>query len=282
MHTEQPTVADYRLLGIRVGAPEGEIKKAYRRLARENHPDVTQGDPAREARFKVITAAYERLLNAPIPEETAVTVTGRPARPADEINLAHLDGSRVVYIPPSAVHIDLNRVCYLDPTTRVRLLETTDAALKVEVKESNYHITMPRSLRHLWKTEATPRGITVSLLELVAPAGFRRHNKTTRYDRMPIEFVDTRLSRAPQGTVYTSMDAVVVTKDRVTIDLDASYVATPSLQAPVRIDRDGDQWHVRLAGKLSQWVQRGGKLGPNAVNAASAMIGNTLIVSRGR
>jgi molecular chaperone DnaJ len=50
----------YSLLGIRPDASEEEIKRAYRRLAREYHPDVSK-DPDAEARFKEINAAYETL-----------------------------------------------------------------------------------------------------------------------------------------------------------------------------------------------------------------------------
>ncbi|WP_062348089.1 molecular chaperone DnaJ [Herbidospora yilanensis] len=50
----------YATLGVRRDASQEEIKKAYRRLARELHPDVNP-DPATQERFKEITAAYEVL-----------------------------------------------------------------------------------------------------------------------------------------------------------------------------------------------------------------------------
>jgi len=43
------------------GATEKEIKAAYRKLARKHHPDVNQGNPKAEARFKEIGEAYEVL-----------------------------------------------------------------------------------------------------------------------------------------------------------------------------------------------------------------------------
>jgi molecular chaperone DnaJ len=54
----------YEVLGVSRSASEGEIKKAFRRLARELHPDVNKHDPAAEERFKEAAAAYE-VLSAP-------------------------------------------------------------------------------------------------------------------------------------------------------------------------------------------------------------------------
>ena len=51
----------YSLLGVSRGADEAEIKKAYRRMARKNHPDVNPGDKAAEERFKNVHEAYDVL-----------------------------------------------------------------------------------------------------------------------------------------------------------------------------------------------------------------------------
>lgn len=54
----------YKTLGVAKGADEKEIKKAFRRLARQYHPDVNSGDKAAEARFKEINEANEVLSDA--------------------------------------------------------------------------------------------------------------------------------------------------------------------------------------------------------------------------
>lgn len=51
----------YATLGVPKTASEADIKKAYRKLARENHPDLNAGNKAAEARFKEINEANEVL-----------------------------------------------------------------------------------------------------------------------------------------------------------------------------------------------------------------------------
>jgi curved DNA-binding protein len=51
----------YKILGVDKNASEKEIKKAFRRLARQHHPDLNPDDPKAEERFKEINEAYEVL-----------------------------------------------------------------------------------------------------------------------------------------------------------------------------------------------------------------------------
>src|SRR6185437_15725834 len=51
----------YEVLGVERGAPQDAIKGAYRKLAKEHHPDRNHGDTTAEVRFKEISEAYDVL-----------------------------------------------------------------------------------------------------------------------------------------------------------------------------------------------------------------------------
>jgi molecular chaperone DnaJ len=51
----------YKILGVAKDVSEAELKKVYRKLAKENHPDLHPGDARAEARFKDISEAYDVL-----------------------------------------------------------------------------------------------------------------------------------------------------------------------------------------------------------------------------
>ena len=51
----------YKVLGVEPGASDEEIKKAYRRLAKQYHPDLNPGDEVAARKMKEVNAAYEQI-----------------------------------------------------------------------------------------------------------------------------------------------------------------------------------------------------------------------------
>lgn len=82
MNTSSDLTWCYQVLELPTDATEQEIKMAYRKLARQYHPDLNPGDRNAEARFKRISLAYQTLLTAlkQLPQ-TANTKTA-PTEPA--------------------------------------------------------------------------------------------------------------------------------------------------------------------------------------------------------
>jgi DnaJ-class molecular chaperone len=58
------TQTPYEVIGVKPDATPDEIRKAYRKLAKQLHPDLNPGKPEAEARFKNVTAAYDLLSDA--------------------------------------------------------------------------------------------------------------------------------------------------------------------------------------------------------------------------
>jgi curved DNA-binding protein CbpA len=59
--TPYRSASAYEVLGVKPDAGADEIRKVYRKLAKQFHPDLNPGKPAAEARFKSISAAYDLL-----------------------------------------------------------------------------------------------------------------------------------------------------------------------------------------------------------------------------
>ena len=53
----------YEVLGLKQGASEEEVKKAYKTLAKKYHPDVTGNDPAAAQKMQEINSAYDAIIN---------------------------------------------------------------------------------------------------------------------------------------------------------------------------------------------------------------------------
>jgi len=65
----------YVILGIERAATPGDIKRAYKRLARRCHPDINPGDQMAATHFRQIAAAYETLIDPSAGAGTTRTAT---------------------------------------------------------------------------------------------------------------------------------------------------------------------------------------------------------------
>jgi len=71
----------YKILGVTKGVSDADLKKSYRKLAKDNHPDLHPGDQAAESRFKDISEAYDVLSDKEQRQEyDAVRAMGGGAR----------------------------------------------------------------------------------------------------------------------------------------------------------------------------------------------------------
>src|SRR5271165_5129414 len=86
----------YEVLGVKPDASAEQIRKVYRQLAKQFHPDLNPGKPAAEERFKAVSAAYDLLSD---PEKRARTyyrgyaegAAGRKYQPEGEVDLGDLE-----------------------------------------------------------------------------------------------------------------------------------------------------------------------------------------------
>jgi DnaJ-class molecular chaperone len=86
----------YEVLGVRPNASGDEIRKVYRKLAKQFHPDLNPGKPEAESRFKSISAAYDLLSD---PEKRARYDRGEidesgVERPPREYYRGHAEGAQ--------------------------------------------------------------------------------------------------------------------------------------------------------------------------------------------
>ena len=68
----------YSVLGVSPGSSDDEIKSAYRRLAKQYHPDLHPNDPAAAVRMNEINAAYDQIKNGAAYTQSSAAYTAEP------------------------------------------------------------------------------------------------------------------------------------------------------------------------------------------------------------
>lgn len=107
----------YVVLGVTPAASDADIRRAYRRLARQFHPDINPGDREAAARYREISHAYETLAD---PDRRRRYDAGDPAppAPAPAPGFAGFDFSPRVHAEPSTTFGDLFAGAILAATDR--------------------------------------------------------------------------------------------------------------------------------------------------------------------
>ena len=106
----------YVVLGVRREAKDGDIRRAYKRLARRYHPDINPGDREAAARFRDISAAYETLVDPD--RRQRYDSGGPPASGPAAAGFAGFDFSPQVHAEPSTTFGDLFAHVILSPDRR--------------------------------------------------------------------------------------------------------------------------------------------------------------------
>jgi molecular chaperone DnaJ len=143
----------YIVLGLQRGASSGEVKRAYRRLARRYHPDINPGDREAAARFRQILDAYETLID---PDRRRRYDSGSLARAADEASafgFAGFDFSGTATADRTATTFgDL----FEDVFTRRAARERPDGA----EQGADLHLKATLTFQEAWKGTQWPVSVT--------------------------------------------------------------------------------------------------------------------------
>src|SRR5947209_7925753 len=79
-----PASDPYKTLGVSRGASDEEVRKAYRRLVQQHHPDHNAGSQDAARRFEEVQAAYTRIRELRISHAQRVQTPPRTEAPGDE------------------------------------------------------------------------------------------------------------------------------------------------------------------------------------------------------
>lgn len=105
----------YKLLEISPEATAEEVKEAYRRLARQFHPDLNPGDKIAEEKFKALSEAYEVLSEAAEQAKPDPTVASSKPEGESAINFCDRGLQKALRGNYSAAISDYNRALQIDP-----------------------------------------------------------------------------------------------------------------------------------------------------------------------
>ena len=253
--SRRPTASDYAVLGLPPGAADGDIRAAYRRLAKLHHPDRNPGDAAALATFQRITDSYAALRHR------------RPATPANPFEAARAArrpaSSRRGDVPPAGGLLDLpagaslwldgaalmvapDRTVTLRPDAAASTYPTPDHVIRVERRADGFHLFLPPQPLTRWMVgpRAESEGVTVAEMWV----GDRQDDGAAIGGgaRLPLRLIGgtvAELAAGERGWVQTS--ALHRTEDGSWIlDLGEPVSPEPHRVTRLRVLRDDDGFRV--------------------------------------
>ncbi|MCU0566785.1 MAG: J domain-containing protein [Oculatellaceae cyanobacterium Prado106] len=140
----------YRLLGLRTGASYEDIKSAYRRLARQYHPDANPGSPQQaNDKFIQLTEAYRKLINVVQPSRNSQGTAGQTKPQSASTNPSV---TRSPASPPLKGKPEVKVTRKSPPIEFTEDMSVTDRQLKTSSYEQ---------LQQLLRDQRYPRAITL-------------------------------------------------------------------------------------------------------------------------
>ena len=220
------TAEYWNVLGLSPGASAAEVKKAYRRLAQQHHPDKT-GDEVSAAEFVRINSAYRHIMQAMQPAAESGTTRRRIRYPEISITLAEAySGAEFLYrgarirLTPGITCGDLVNIG--DTTVRVRVEPDQtfkragcDLLVKVEVDAVTAMLGSALSLVYLDR----------SVLQYIVPAGIQ-HGQVIR------------ICGKGMPDVHTGKYGDLLIQVHVTIPTELSYIQRQGLDKLFRQTTD--------------------------------------------
>ena len=281
MSSRPATEADYRRLGVPIGVGEAELKAAFRKLAREHHPDHNPGDARAEARFKAVLASYEAIRQRPLlpgrtvgrpaapvrpPAPTAPRPAPPPPRPAPRRAPPTRVGEMLVgdglWVTYAAILVAPDRSCFVDPAAPGTPYAAPAAPVRLELRTTGFHAFVPPGPEHRWPITMPSRqdGRPVAALWV----GDRQEGSLGQRGRggstalMPARLIEATVANIPLGARrWTVSSALAVdTGGSVWINTRESVVSEPSLGAGLRVELFGDGFHVHSDVPPERWRRR--------------------------
>lgn len=263
-----PPLDHHAVLGLGHSATEGEIRAAYRRLAKVHHPDRNPGDTQALETFRRITESYTALRDrrragggkpdvSPLSADGAARRRASPRRGSATAaaRLADLQVGGALWVDPSAVLVAPSRAAALRPDAGGSAFPTAKNVIRVERRGDGHHVFMPPQPVAHWALDDTAEthGMAVAALWV----GERQDGVagSPAAARVPLRLISGRVGEMRVGDRgWTSIGALARDGDAGwSIDLAEPVSPHPHIATRLRVLRDADGFRVHADVAASAW-----------------------------